>query len=133
MQNNKGRLPITILPGDYTILQMQPGSDIPDWVDKNMFWSVTDTGEEMTVISSGESVPDGYPHKCSMKIFKIDCKLDFHLTGILSSITAPLAEAGIPIFAISTFDTDYIFIEMEKAYEAAAVLSEYHDIDYYSW
>ena len=133
MKEKTIKLPITILPGSYTISRLPSGSAIPEWVDKNRFWSATDTGEEMSIICSGEAVPEDYPHRCSMKIFKINSKLDFDLTGILNAITTPLAEKGIPVFTVSTFDTDYFLIQMERANDAVEALSPYHEIDYYSW
>ncbi|HOQ11394.1 MAG: hypothetical protein BWY23_01429 [Spirochaetes bacterium ADurb.Bin218] len=127
------RLPITILPGDYTIFRLDSGSKLPDWVDTSRFYSITDTGEECTVICSGEAVPEEYPHECSMKIFKINKNLKFNETGIINSITTPLAESEIPVFVLSTFDTDYFFIKMEHAYKAVEILGKHHDVDYYSW
>jgi hypothetical protein len=48
--------------------------------------------------------------------------LDFNLTGILSSLLTPLAKASISIFAISTFDTDYVLVKTHRINEAVAVL-----------
>lgn len=127
------RLPVTIMPGDYTIVKLQSGSEIPEWVDRTRFYSITDTGEECTVICAGEGLPENYPHECSMKIFRIEKRIEFSETGIISSIASPLAERKIPVFTISTFDNVYFFIKMEHAYEAADVLKDFHDIDYYSW
>ena len=127
------RLKIKILPGDFTIFKLPSGSIIPDWVDRGRFYSITDTGEEMSIICSGEGTPEEYPHECSMKIFKIDAELEFSMTGVLDSITAPLAENRIPIFTISTFNTDYIFIKMEHSTRAVQALEPFHDIEYYGW
>ena len=127
------RLKIKILPGDYTIFKLPSGAAIPEWVDKGRFYSITDTGEEMSIICSGEGTPEEYPHECSMKIFKIDAELEFSMTGVLNSLTAPLAENSIPIFTISTFNTDYIFIKMEHANRAVKALEPFHDIEYYGW
>ncbi len=127
------RLKIKILAGDYTIFKLPAGSAIPEWVDRKRFYSVTDTGEEMSIICSGEGTPEEYPHECSMKIFKIDAELEFSLTGVLNSITAPLAENRIPLFTLSTFNTDYFLIKMEHANSAVKALEPFHDIEYYGW
>ncbi len=127
------KLKIKILPGDYTIFKLPAGSKLPDWVDKTRFYSMTDTGEETSVICSGEGTPENFPHQCSMKIFKIDAEIDFSLTGVINSVTAPLAAKKIPLFSISTFNTDYFFIKMEHAERAVEALKPFHDIDYYSW
>ncbi len=127
------RLPITILSGDYTIVKIPSGSEIPEWVDRTRFYSITDTGDECTVVCAGEGLPESYPHECSMKIFKVDIELQFSDTAIISSVAPPLADREIPIFVLSTFDTVYFFIKMEHSYEAADILKEFHDIDYYGW
>lgn len=57
--------------------------------------------------------------------FKVESPLDFSLTGILSSILKPLAENGIIIFAISTFDTDYVLVRSDKKSEALSSLKKY--------
>lgn len=127
------RLKIKILPGDYTVFKLPAKTEIPEWVDRNRFYSITDTGEETSIICSGEGTPEDFPHECSMKIFKVDAELSFGLTGVLNSVTAPLAENSIPVFTISTFNTDYFFIKMEHANRAVDALSQFHDIDYYGW
>ncbi|HNX24462.1 MAG TPA: ACT domain-containing protein [Spirochaetota bacterium] len=127
------RLKIKILPGDFTIFKLPSGSEVPEWVDRKRFYSVTDTGEEMSIICSGEATPEEYPHECSMKIFKIDAELEFSLTGVLNSVTSPLAEKKIPVFTVSTFNTDYFFIKMEHAGKAVQALEPFHDIEYYGW
>jgi len=127
------RMTIKILPGDYTIFKLPSGSAVPQWVDRNRFYSITDTGEEMSIICSGEATPDTYPHECSLKIFKVEGELDFGLTGVLNSITTPLSENKIPLFTVSTFNTDYFFIKMEHANRAVEALKPFHDIDYYGW
>ncbi len=115
------------------MLKLPSGSHVPEWVDKDRFYSITDTGEEMSVICAGEGTPEKYPHECSLKIFKIDSELAFSLTGIIHSVVAPLAEKNIPLFTVSTFSTDYFFIKMEHANKAVEALEPFHDIDYYGW
>ncbi|OQR87440.1 hypothetical protein ACHHYP_08851 [Achlya hypogyna] len=84
--------------------------------------SLTVTADEISVVlPTTEALPiaprvseDGWV------CFKVEGPLDFGLTGILSALTAPLATAGIPVFAISTYDTDYILVKHDKADAAAA-------------
>jgi len=123
------RLPISTLPGDYSIVKLPSGSDIPHWVDRSSFYSISDTGDEFSVVCAGGVVPEGYIMESGMKLFRIDKKLEFSETGIISSIALPLAESGISIFVISTFNTDYFLIRKDCCHKAAEILREYHDID----
>jgi hypothetical protein len=67
-------------------------------------------------------VPPGTKCDTGWRIFQVAGPLDFSLTGILSSIAGPLAEAGVSIFALSTFDTDYVMVKAQDVDQAARVL-----------
>lgn len=89
----------------------------------NDFYFVCKTADEISVVCISESVPlnttarvDGW------KAFCVDDTLDFSLVGILSKITGVLAENGIGIFAVSTFNTDYILVKKEQFEQAANAL-----------
>lgn len=69
-----------------------------------------------------EAVPEGVSHETGWRCLKVSGPLDFGLTGILASLAAPLAAAKIPIFAISTFDTDYVMVKAEHLARALEVL-----------
>ncbi len=85
------------------------------------FVSVTRTADELSVICAESAIPQGIQGETGWRIFKIDGPLDFALTGILASVAQPLAEVGVSIFAISTYDTDYVMVkeqDLEKAVHA---------------
>lgn len=83
------------------------------------FFSVTRTADELSVVCLAGSEPPDARVQSGWSCFRVAGSLDFALTGILSSIAVPLAAAGVSIFALSTFDTDYVLVrEMEKAREA---------------
>lgn len=69
-------------------------------------------------------VPQGVKGVGGWRAFKVEGPLDFSLTGILSSLTTPLAEHKIPVFALSTFDTDYLLVEEGNLEKAKRVLRE---------
>lgn len=123
------RLKIKILPGDYSVFKLPSGSQVPDWVNRTGFYSITDTGEELSIISSGKAGDENCPCESGMTLFKIDAELDFSLTGILNSVTAPLADNKIPVFTLSTFNTDYFLVRTEYVDKAVDALEQFHDID----
>jgi hypothetical protein len=119
-----GSLPLSVLPQRFAICRLDPGDMIPDWLSHQPFWAVTRTDEELSVVLPEESVPAGWKGEKGWRCFKVLGPLDFGLTGIVASLATPLAEAGISIFAISTYDTDYILVRDEDLDKAKNVLAE---------
>lgn len=96
------------------------GSRLPNWVGGE-FWSITRTSDELSIVCPQECVPSGVLYEGDWRVLKVLGPLSFALTGILASISGALAEAGISIFALSTYDTDYILVkasQLEGAIEA---------------
>ncbi len=69
-------------------------------------------------------VPDGIPFDRDWRALKVEGPLDLSLVGILASLTAPLAKAGVSIFAVSTYDTDYLLVKQDRLEVAVRALSE---------
>ncbi|MBL0210349.1 MAG: ACT domain-containing protein [Holophagaceae bacterium] len=83
-----------------------------------MLWSITQTPEELSILCASDRVPPGYRTEGPFRALKVRGPLDMAMTGVLASMAGPLAEAGVSIFALSTFDTDYVLVR-ETAVEAA--------------
>jgi hypothetical protein len=86
------------------------------------FWCVARTSEELSIVVEERSVPEGVRCERGWRGLKVAGPLDFGLTGILAAIAAPLAQAEISIFAVSTFDTDYVLVRQPRLEQAVAVL-----------
>ena len=115
-------LSIAVLPGTYAICRLEPSATIPAWALGGDLVSVVRTLDELSIVCRQESVPPDIHCEKNWSGLKVQGPLDFALTGILASLTTPLAEAGISIFAVSTYDTDYLLVkDLEKA---IAVLSQ---------
>jgi len=105
-----------------------PAQDpIPQWALEAAapsLLSITRTPDELSIVCSEAQVPSGLADvERSWGCLKVEGPLDFALTGILSSLAAPLADAQISIFAISTFDTDYLMVKQDKLDQAIQILS----------
>ena len=112
-------------PGTYSVVRLDPNSEIPIWAYKSLFFSISKTDDELSVVCESSVIPEGdFKREDDWKCIKVAGPLDFSLTGILSSIAGPLAAAKISIFAISTFDTDYILVKQNNLSEAKAVLKK---------
>ena len=109
------------LPDTYAIVRLHPGSELPDWVDKGPFRSVTRTDNEVSVVCRDHDVPEGESAERGWRVLELLGPLDFSLTGVVASLVDPLSRAEIPIFVISTFETDYVLVregDLEDAIEA---------------
>ena len=113
---------IKIINQDFSVCKLKDLSMV-DYTDEFCFWGKTD--EEISLVCSTNSVPDN-EIECEngWKAFRIQGILDFSLIGILSRISTLLAENKIGIFAISTYNTDYILVKEADFKKAIDVLQQ---------
>ena len=113
------------VPGHLAVLRLPGGSSLPDWATRGAFWCAVSTPEELSIVCDPRSIPalaPGLGIEGPWRALRVEGVLDFALTGIVSALSAPLAEAGISIFAVSTFDTDYLLVKASTWEAAKAVL-----------
>jgi uncharacterized protein len=103
------------MPGKLAVCRLSAGAKIPDWAWSGSFCSVTRTEDEVSIVCAADDVPEEHLPKSPWICFKVEGPFSFSEVGILASIIDPLAAKGIPIFAISTFDTDYVLVGEEYA------------------
>jgi hypothetical protein len=103
------------LKGPYAIVRLAGDTAIPAWATRGDLTSITRTADELSIVCRAENLPREIPSPQRWQCFKLEGPFPFSQTGILLSFIAPLSSAGIPIFAISTFDTDYVLIPDEFA------------------
>jgi hypothetical protein len=115
---------LIILPDQFAVCRLSPDADIPAWSQNAKFCSITRSKDELSVVCLCKDVPGNILAECGWRALKVKGALDFSLTGILASITNPLAKAKIPVFVISTYDTDYIFVRENHLSQAISVLSK---------
>ena len=103
---------LTLLDGELAVVRLDGGSPPPRWARPGAagLVSVTATAGETSVVCDAAAVPDGTRTSPGWRALVVAGPLDHSLTGILASLAVPLAEAGVPIFAVSTFDTDYVLV-----------------------
>lgn len=116
-------LTFTILPGRFSVCKLRTGA-IPAWALTGSFYSITRSAAELSIVCLEEYVPAGIQAEHGWRALQVQGPLDFALIGILARIAGVLAQAGISIFAISTYDTDTILVKDEALQEAAAALRQ---------
>lgn len=115
---------LIILEGYYSVSRLAAEESIPVWSSGSDFFAVTKTAEEVSVVCETRDVPAGMKSEDGWRIIKVEGPLDFSLVGILAALAGVLAAAGISIFAVSTYDTDYLLLKEDKLAAAVAVLRE---------
>jgi hypothetical protein len=114
-------LQLLVLAERLSVCRLAGGEPVPDWAGGG-FCSVTRTAEELSVVCQESAVPAGVQCEPGWRVLQVEGPLDFALTGVLASVAGPLAEAGVSLFAISTFDTDYVLVKDESLETAAHAL-----------
>ena len=102
---------LQLLAGEYAICRLAPDEPVPPWAGSAVYSGHIRTADELSVVCPAAQVPAGVQHEGGWCLFKFRGPFSFTATGILSSVLAPLAAAGVGILAQSTFDTDYLFVK----------------------
>lgn len=103
-------LKLHVLPERYAICRLGPDVAVPVWATNAAFFSITRTSDELSLVLPEAHVPDEVQAERGWRCLRVQGPLDFSETGILAALAAPLAAASVSIFALSTFDTDYLLV-----------------------
>jgi len=104
------RYSLTLLPEPLAVCRLDAGEPVPVWATASAWWSITRTPEELSVVCAEALVPAGVSASRGWRALRFAGPLPLDQTGILASVTGPLAAARISVFAVATFDTDYVLI-----------------------
>jgi hypothetical protein len=106
-------------PEKLAVVRLGPGAEVPSWAESSSLFSITATALETSVVCAMRSVPRKAQQAGPFTAFAVKGPLDFALTGVLSTLLQPLADAEISVFTISTFDTDWVLVPVNDADRAA--------------
>jgi hypothetical protein len=115
---------LTLVPvaGTLAVCKLPPDAPPPSWADGGPLVSITRTADELSVICRQDAVPKGVPCERGWRCLRVGGSLDFALVGVLASLVGPLAGAGLSVFVLSTFDTDYLLVKEQDFGPAVDVL-----------
>ena len=114
-------LHLKVLPWVLAVCRLDADAPLPDWALADTFLSITRTSDELSIVCLEEAVPPEIRCENGWKCLRVEGPLEFSEVGILASLTAVLAAAGVSLFAVSTFDTDYLLVggsDLERAVTA---------------
>ena len=118
---------LTVVPGRYSICRFAPQSDSPAWIDRSAFHSETRTHQELSIVCTSDCVPnDVSGEKVTREepwsLLEVAGPIDFGEIGIVASLSVAVAQAGVSIFVISTYNTDYILVKEPSLNDAVDAL-----------
>ncbi|MDX2036813.1 MAG: ACT domain-containing protein [Isosphaeraceae bacterium] len=127
MAETRRRFILRESPGRFAIVRLEPESPPPGWAFRGPFWSITRTSEELSLIVEESGLPstfvegDGGKLSRGWAMFRLAGTFELTgETGVVASISEPIARAGVAIFVLSTFDTDHLLIPVDRLDEARA-------------
>jgi hypothetical protein len=114
-------LSLVLLSDLYAVCRLPAAAAIPAWA-AGEFVSVSRTADEQSVVCRQDAVPEGVRREDGFRCLRVAGTLDFALVGVLAALAVPLAEAGVSVFVVSTFDTDYLLLKQADLTPALAAL-----------
>ena len=123
---------LRLLPGRFAVCRLDPHAPLPAWAfhEDATFWSITRTPDEMSLVCDQDSVPPSVERvEPGWRAIQVQGPIPFDETGVLAGLATPLAEAGIPLFALSTHDTDLVLVKQRDLERALAVLRVRHRVE----
>ena len=116
-------LRLAVLDGEYSVWRLEADAPVPE-VTAGGLLSVTRTDDELSIVSPSAETPNGVNVESGWRCLQVEGPLPFELTGVLAALSAPLAEAGVPIFVVSTYDTDFLLVKAVDLDRACEVLRD---------
>ena len=113
---------LLVLDHELGIARLDATDPTPAWAAQGSLFSVTRTAEELSIVCAAAAIPAGVQAERGWRCLRVAGRLDFSLTGILASMAGPLAAANVSIFAVSTYDTDYVLVPNDSLAAATEAL-----------
>jgi hypothetical protein len=114
----------------YAVVRLDPDEELPAWLRGGPFWSATRSESELSLVCRQDDVPASASAERGWCALELAGPLDFSLTGVVASLVTPLAEAEVPIFVLSTFETDYLLVREHDLERSVDALTEAgHEVD----
>ena len=117
-------LKFRVLPQGLAVCRLPGAAQLPSWALQDEFFSLTRTSDELSIVCEQPRVPNGVKAERNWVALKLEGPFPFSMTGVLASFIEPLAKHKVPIFALSTFDTDFVLIKRENMEAALRALAE---------
>jgi uncharacterized protein len=117
--------PLVVWAGRWSVSRLPPDAPVPEWATQpSPLTVIARSAEELSIVAPEADAPDDIVGERGFRVIKVEGPIPFHATGVIASLATPLASAGIAIFPVSTYDTDYVLVretELSRAIDALRV------------
>lgn len=117
-------LSLALLPETFSICKLPPTAPIPTWAQRGLFFSITRTRDELSLICPTRDLPANVEAEGNWCACQVIGPLEFSQIGILAGLAITLANAGVSLCALSTYDTDYVLVKAENLSRAGVALRQ---------
>ena len=104
----------TLLPDTFAIVRMRSNDAMPDWAEGGPFVSMTRTQSELSIVCRERSVPAGAHADRGWQCLRVEGPIPLKTVGIAAEFTSVLAKAGVSVFPIATYETDYVLVKGDR-------------------
>jgi uncharacterized protein len=115
---------LLLFEDSFAICRMDRDAPVPEWAIEGYFFSVSRTPDELSLVVLETSVPAGVDCESGWRCLKIESPFDFDLSGMITSIAAPVAKTEVAVFVVATQDSDYLLVKERNLDRALSTLSE---------
>lgn len=116
---------LALLPDGLALCRLPQDSTVPEWTtDARTFLTISRTPTELSIVADERAVPEEVDAKRGYRALRVQGPLPLDLVGVVAALAVPLAAAGVPIFPIATYDTDYLLVHETTLSRAVAALSQ---------
>jgi len=122
VKSQQHRLTLRVLPQEFAVCRLAADARLPQWAGRGAVSSVTRTDDELSIVCESRYVPRSVKSERGWRCCKLEGPFPFAMTGVLASVLGPLANAGVSVFAMSTYDTDYVMVKDKAVAKAMRVL-----------
>ncbi len=119
------RLRLSLLPQRYSVCRLAADAEVSEWGSagwEDVLFSITRTADELSLVCLEANVPTGAVCEPGWRVLRLEGPFAFDLVGVLLAVLTPLAQAGVSVFTLSTFDTDYVLVKETSLPRAVSAL-----------
>jgi hypothetical protein len=124
MNHRRRSFTFQVLPGRFSVLRLAPDTPVPQWAIAGDFFSITKTDDELSIVCRQGLAPADVTCSANWSCLKLVGPFAFDETGIVASVTTVIANAGIGVFVVSTFDGDHLLVKAADFHAAVSALKD---------
>lgn len=114
---------LTVWPGRWAVCRLAPGADVPPWATRHTALTViARTEAELSIVAPEAIVPAEGTIERGFRVLALRGPIPFATTGVIAAVAAPLAAAGVSLFPMATYDTDYVMVKERDLARATGAL-----------